>query len=241
MYSPVEEVGGGVVSLDRSAALAMDCEIYGVTNCRNIAFDLVSDRGADLLGAGNWEIIKCSGVTFLSAHFGKEDSFVGDDEIAVNFENDCLAGVFFESKEFGGNIGRNLSRTDYCFLLRSSGEFAGFFHVDFDRFFIERDAPLTTKKSGKIEWETIGVVELEGILRREDVFTSGLLELFHSPVEGFIERLFFKGEGFFNDFSAGFDFGEDVAEFLNECIDESREERFVAIEAEGAAVFDSAA
>ena len=77
----------------------------------------MSDRGANLLGAGDGGLIKCSGVTFLSAHFGKEDGFVGDDEIAVNFENDCLAGVFFESEEFGDNIGRNLSRTDYGLLL----------------------------------------------------------------------------------------------------------------------------
>ena len=117
MYSPMEEMGGGVVSLNRGTALTMDCQIYGVANCRNITFDLVSDRGANLLGAGDGGLIKCSGVTFLSAHFGKEDGFVGDDEIAVNFENDCLAGVFFESEEFGDNIGRNLSRTDYGLLL----------------------------------------------------------------------------------------------------------------------------
>jgi len=53
VYSPVEEVGGGVVSLNRGAALTIDCQIYGVANCRNITFDLVSDRGADLLGAGD--------------------------------------------------------------------------------------------------------------------------------------------------------------------------------------------
>ncbi|MDB4428885.1 alanine--tRNA ligase [Akkermansiaceae bacterium] len=40
--------GGGVVSFDMGTALTIDCQIYGVANCRNITFDLVSDRGAGI-------------------------------------------------------------------------------------------------------------------------------------------------------------------------------------------------
>jgi len=92
-------------------------------------------------------LIKRSGVTFLSAHFGKEDGFVGDDEIAVNFQNDCLAGVFFESEEFGDNIGRNLSRTDYGLSSAKLGRDSRAFSMSTSTAFSSSSSPRSRQSS----------------------------------------------------------------------------------------------
>ena len=64
-----------------------------------------------------------------------------------------------------------------------------------------------------------------------------IFEESEAAIEGFVEGVFFGGEGFFDDFGAGFELGKDVAEFRDEGVDEFWEEGFFAIEAEGAAVF----
>ena len=124
--------------------------------------------------------------------------------------------------------------------MGTARKFTGFFHPGFDCGFIERDASLAAEEGGEVEREAKGVVELEGVFGREDFSFGGFFEFFQAPVQGLVEGLFLEGEGFLDDFGAGFDLGEDVSEFCDESIDEFGEEGFFAIEAEGAAVFNGA-
>ena len=158
----------------------------------------------------------------------------------MDFEDGGFAGVVVKANEFSHGIGREIEGADDGFLLRSAGEFAGFFHTRFDSGFVESNATLTAEERGEVEREAESIVELEGVFWREDFAFRGLFEFLHATIERFVERLFFRREGLFHHLGAGADLREDFAKLSDERVDEFREEVLFAGEAEGAAVFDGA-
>ena len=80
----------------------------------------MGDGSADFLSAENRVAIEGAGVAFLTAHFGKEDGLVGDDEVVVDFEDGGFAGVLVEADKFGDGFGGNVSGADDGFLLSSA-------------------------------------------------------------------------------------------------------------------------
>ena len=134
----------------------------------------MGDGSADFLSAENRVAIEGAGVAFLTAHFGKEDGLVGDDEVAVNFEDGGFTGVLVKADEFGDGVGGDIGGADNSGLLGSSREFTGFFHAGLDGGFIEGDATLAAEEGSEVDGEAESVVKLEGFFGWEG-FSSCLL------------------------------------------------------------------
>ena len=117
MKGPVQEVGDGVMTLNRSAARRIDGEANLLSGHRSVgAFEEVQEGGAALLrGADAPQLTgtgQLAGVTDLAAHFGVAGGGVENDGGLVlqrhDFEDGGLGFERFVSEEGGGGLGLDL-------------------------------------------------------------------------------------------------------------------------------------
>ena len=235
-------MGGGVVRLDRCAAVAVEVELNLCACCDSFGKLALQNMRHGVTGflsrqnrMGCPVNLEGAAVAVLSAHFGEQDGFVRDNPylsvLSVHFEDFCLAVVVIEAEEFRDGVGLEFDRFDNGLLLGGAGAGALGFHGCLKACGIDLDAPLAGEEFGEVERETVGVVKGEGFFAADRAVLALLFKKLEAAVEGLVEAAFFGGKGLFHRGGAGLDFREDRAEFRLEGIDEFWQEGFGTVKA----------